>query len=210
MPNGSLPAGIIEALKARHAEAHRHYHTWAHIEALLLWLKKTAGHIDDLPAVELAIFFHDAVYDPRSKDNEAQSAALMLSELQGILPEATLEKARILILATAGHRLPDIADDLLQSDCAFFLDMDLSVLGTDAPVFDAYEAAIRHEYAFLPADAYRKGRSEILQGFLARDRLYFTRQFHDLLEEQARSNLQRSLARLKRDLPPPPQKASQP
>ena len=81
-------------------------------------------------------------------------------------------------------------------DCAFFLDMDLSILGAAPEVFTAYEAAIRKEYAFVPAADYRQGRSAILKSFLAREQLYFTAYFRDRLEPQARQNLQQSLARL--------------
>ncbi|WP_282608488.1 hypothetical protein [Pelagibius sp. Alg239-R121] len=198
MTNGLVPAEIIDDLKVRHAEVHRHYHTWAHIEALLKWLEEIVGQINDPHAVELAVLFHDAIYDPHSADNEVQSAALLMSELEDLVPDATLERANRLVLATAGHRLPSSSDDLLVSDCAFFLDMDLSVLGTSSAVFDVYEEAISMEYRFVPPDDYRKGRSAILQGFLDRDRLYFTSYFHDLLEQQARSNLRRSIERLKR------------
>ena len=198
MTDGLIPAGIIDRLKARHAEVHRHYHTWAHVDALLTWMEEITGQINDPHAVELAVLFHDAVYDPQSTDNEARSAELMMSELDGLVPQAALEKAKILILATVGHQLPRTADNLLVSDCAFFLDMDLSVLGTQTAVFDAYEQAIRKEYSFVPAEDYRKGRSAILRSFLERDQLYFTRYFHDRLEQQARSNLSRSIERLKR------------
>lgn len=203
---GLLPARMIEHLKSRHSEAHRHYHTWAHVEALLAWLEQVGrqemgeqeigGQIDDRPSMELAILFHDAVYDPYAKDNEEKSAALMMSELSGAVAQETLERARTLILATVEHRLPDAAETSLQGDCALFLDMDLSILGTEPAAFDAYEDAIRREYAFVPDDRYRAARGAILQAFLKRDRLYFTDYFHDRLEQQARSNLERSIGRL--------------
>lgn len=193
-----IPSDILEGLKARHAEPQRHYHTWAHIEALLAWFKETKAQLTEPQVVELAILYHDAVYDPRSKDNEAQSAALMLADLENLFPRSLVTKTETLILATAGHALPETADESLLSDCAFFLDMDLSILGAKDEVFDAYEEAIRKEYAFVPTEDYRKGRGAILQNFLDRQRLYFTAHFRDLLETRARQNLQRSLARLER------------
>lgn len=196
---GLLPAGMIERLKSRHSEAQRHYHTWAHIEALLAWLEQIRAKIDDPLSVELAILFHDAVYDPYAKDNEEKSAALMMSELSGMAAQETLERAKSLILATVQHRLPDTAESWLHSDCAFFLDMDLSILGAEPLAFDLYEEAIQREYAFVPANRYREARGAILQDFLKRDRLYFTDHFHDRLERQARSNLARSIGRLLRD-----------
>lgn len=186
----------MEGLKARHAEPQRVYHIWAHIEALLAWYGQIKGQLKDPRAVELAILYHDAVYDPRASDNEAQSAALLRRELETLVPRTLLEKTESLILATAGHDLPETSDRDFLSDCAFFLDMDLSILGTPPAVFEAYEDAIRREYAFVPPDDYRQGRGRILGKFLARERLYFTDHFHDQLEDRARENLAWSLERL--------------
>ncbi len=196
MTDARIPSEIPARLKARHAEAQRHYHSWAHIEALLTWLQEVSAQLHDPQAVELAILYHDAVYDPRSKENEARSAELMRSELEEHLPAKTVDRVETLILATAGHELPETSDAQLLSDCAFFLDIDLSILGTEPEVFEAYEEAIRKEYAFVPPADYCRGRSAILRNFLARDRLYFTAHFRDRLEAQARVNLRRSLTRL--------------
>lgn len=54
----------------------RHYHNLAHIEAMLALAGEYRKLLGDPEAVEAAIWFHDAVYDSRAKDNEAQSAAL--------------------------------------------------------------------------------------------------------------------------------------
>ncbi len=197
MSDGLVPVEIIDDLKHRHAEVHRHYHTWAHIEALMSWQEKLAGQLNDPTSVELAVLFHDAIYDPRATDNEARSAALMMSTLESFVPRTTLDRANTLILATAGHQLPNTADHMLKADCAFFLDMDLSILGTAPTLFDAYEEAIRNEYAFVPAEDYRKGRGALLRDFHARERLYFTDYFHDRLDQQARTNLTRSIEKLK-------------
>ena len=63
---------ILAGLKARHGEPQRHYHSWAHIEALMAWLAQVRAQLHDPQAVELAILYHDAVYEPRSKENEAR------------------------------------------------------------------------------------------------------------------------------------------
>lgn len=196
MTDPQIPDKILAALKARHDAPQRHYHSWTHIAALLDWLEKVRPKIADPLAVELAILYHDAVYEPRSKANEADSAVLMRAELSGVFPARTLDRVETLILATAGHLLPETSDRELLSDCAFFLDMDLSILGAPPAVFQAYEDAIRREYAFVPSEEYRKGRGRVLGDFLARERLYFTEDFHDRLETQARANLAWSLKRL--------------
>lgn len=186
----------MTALRGLYGQNHRHYHTWEHIEALLAWAREYRANLYDPDAVEIAALYHDAVYDPRSKTNEDASAAFMVSALEGDVNEAVLRPAATLILATDGHALPATGTSELLSDCAFFLDMDLSILGAPPDVFDRYEAAIAREYYFVPAADYRRGRSIILEDFLARERLYFTELFHTRLDDRARENLKRSLALL--------------
>lgn len=73
--------------------------------------------------------------------------------------------------------------------------MDLSILGTPPAILPRHEAAIRQEYAAAIADAaYRSGRADVLERFLARDHLYFSNHFRDRREAQARRNLAESLA----------------
>ncbi len=73
--NDGVSPEQLAALRALHAG--RPYHGWAHVEALLALLAEAAGALRDPGAVRLAILFHDAVYDPRRADNEAESSALL-------------------------------------------------------------------------------------------------------------------------------------
>lgn len=174
-----LPAGIIAELASRYSEPHRHYHTLAHVESMLSLLAQHAHLLADPGAVEAAIWFHDAVYDPRAKgnDNETASAALAVERLEGLAGWAAerVRWVRELVLATATHELPatmvvsepsgDEAPRPLPgraTDMALFLDMDLAILGAPEDEFDAYEAAVRREYAFVDDAAWRKGRRDVL------------------------------------------------
>lgn len=120
-----------------------------------------------------------------------------MEELGGHVSGDVLARAKTLVLATAGHRLPVAGDPDLLSDCAFFLDMDLSILGADTHTFDTYEKAIREEYRFVSFQAFRTGRATILEDFIGRERLYFTDAMHDRFDRLARQNLERSLKALK-------------
>ncbi|TIU73585.1 MAG: hypothetical protein E5W15_07330, partial [Mesorhizobium sp.] len=78
---------IDEALKSELAALYsaedRHYHGLPHIEAMLALADEYRGLLDDPQAVEAAIWFHDAIYDSRAKDNEAKSAQLAEKRLAG-------------------------------------------------------------------------------------------------------------------------------
>ena len=91
-----------------------------------------------------------------------------------------------LILATK-HNRP------VSGDAALLVDIDLAILGKPADEFDRYDAAIRQEYAWVSEEAYRAGRSKVLQSFLDRTTIYQTEFFRNLYEAQARTNLQRVL-----------------
>jgi len=154
------------------------------------------SQIHDKSRVLWALYWHDAIYDPMRGDNEAVSANLLREEGAGALPEITLEEAAVIIEATAKHQLPDKLSGEALKDAALFLDMDLSILGARAEVFDGYEKQIRQEYNFVPEETYRSARGAILQGFLARETLYFTQTCRALWEDVARANLARSIAAL--------------
>jgi predicted metal-dependent HD superfamily phosphohydrolase len=144
----------------------RHYHDLRHIRALLEMAQEHAREITDSEAVEAAIWFHDAVYDTRRGDNEAESAKLATQLLAGVVADERLEFIAAMIRASANHRVPESMDAAAASDCALFLDMDLAILGS-AGEFAAYERAVRLEYDWVPEKAWIADRSQMLRNFLA-------------------------------------------
>jgi predicted metal-dependent HD superfamily phosphohydrolase len=192
-----LPAAIEVELIARYREPHRAYHDAAHIAELLGWFDVVAeapGAGWRAPAeVFAAIYFHDAVYAPGARDNEARSAALAHAHAAALGVEAA--RVAALIELTARHGALTAAD-VTDADTAHFLDADMAIVGTEPAAFDRYDAAIRREYAQLPDDAYRAGRHRFLAGVLARPRIFFSALFHDRLDARARENLARAIARL--------------
>ena len=174
-------------LEVLYGAADRHYHTLDHVAACLTHL---AGTERDHAPLRLALFYHDAVYDTHRHDNEEASARLAERRLEQMGAEAhLLETVVTLILATT-HR-----DEPAGPDAALLCDIDLATLGSSEPGYRAYAEAIRREYAWVPDEDYRAGRSRVLNSFLARDRIYHTEPFHSL-EAPARSNLERELATL--------------
>lgn len=192
---GNVLPALLEELKRRHSEAARQYHDWSHIEALARHLQSIRDRVHDSDAVLYAILFHDAVYDPRAKDNERQSAALLRDAIVQI-SQRSRGAAVKMIEATEGHYLPEQLRNEAREDCAHFLDMDLAILGASDRRFDIYEEQIRREYAHVPENAFREGRAKVLRHFAERERLYFSDWGYGRFEEKARANIARSLTAL--------------
>jgi predicted metal-dependent HD superfamily phosphohydrolase len=196
-PIASPIAGKLrDELVRAYAAPERHYHNLAHIEAMLELMRTHKVALSDPAAVEAAIWFHDAVYDTRRHDNEERSAQLAADRLTGLVSPDWIALIADMIRATAGHHVPDGLNDAQQRDCALFLDMDLSILGSTPDVFAAYEEAVRREYAWVPDALWREGRKKVLQGFVDRPAIYMSPQFLASHEAAARANLTRSLERL--------------
>lgn len=181
-----------EALVAAYSEPGRHYHTLEHISACL-------GHLDDCieklaspREVEIALWFHDAIYKPFRSDNEQQSAEWASSFLGecGAAPEE-IERVYDLIMATA-HDAPTQTKDE-----AILIDIDLSILGAEPSVYDIFERGVRKEYRLVPSIVFRKKRAEILQGFLDRPSIYTSGIFTEDVERRARQNLANAILELK-------------
>ncbi len=180
------------ALVERYAEPHRRYHTVAHLEAVVGALFLDLAR--DPPHVELAAFFHDAVYDPRAPAgaNERASAALAAAVLPPLgVPPASVDEVGRLVLTTADHRVATG-----DADGAVLNDADLSVLGAPASGYAAYVAAVRSEYGWLDEAAWRAGRAQVVGGLLDRPRLFMTARGFARWEEAARANLRAERAAL--------------
>jgi len=189
LPNIAPDAGMLIACY-RHPS--RHYHNVTHIvQCLEVLAAYEGGGGGTVPAdVRLAVFYHNAVYDSMRKDNEEASARVAKEAISPWLPEARVRKIEQLIQVTSHLIVPILPEEQL------IVDADLSILGMPSNMFDAYEVAIRREYAWVAEDKYRLGRAAILRNFLNRAAIYSTQWFHGQYEAAARVNLERSLARL--------------
>lgn len=189
---------VFEQLVRCYASPGRHYHTLVHVERCLQDLDE-ARHLTGRPdLVEAALWFHDCVYDPRRSDNEERSAAVASDALARLgVPPADRAAVTHLILATRHTRPADAeaAGDLACGE-RLIADVDLAILGAPAAQYDAYERAIRREYAYVPDEAFRAGRAALLRGFLTRPMIFATAHHRQRYEQRARRNLAQSLVRL--------------
>jgi predicted metal-dependent HD superfamily phosphohydrolase len=183
---------VYRDLHAHYSEPHRHYHTLNHIADLLAGFDPAKALAQRPAAVELAIWFHDVIYDTHAADNEEKSAELARQRIleTGGKPELA-DAVTALIMTTKTH------DPALRPDAPLLVDLDLGIFGQSAERFDEYESQIRREYRWVPALIFDPKRAEILERFLARPRIYVTDHFSAKYEQPARINLQRSIRRLR-------------
>lgn len=164
----------LDAVLRMWSQPQRAYHGAEHLDRMLGATKWLADELDVRdPAVtvslELAVWYHDAVYDARSTDNEARSAELARQSLGGLLPDRTVAQVARLVLLTAGHSVSE--DDL---EGCLVVDADLSILGAEPAVYDNYRRGVRAEYAHLDEATFIAGRSAFLRGMLERSRVFNT------------------------------------
>jgi predicted metal-dependent HD superfamily phosphohydrolase len=184
-------APVAADLLRRWAGPGRAYHGLDHLRDCLARLDDAPDDGADRDLVEAALWFHDAVYDPRAGDNEARSAELARATLAALgVPDQQATAVADLVLATR-HREPPRG-----AEARLLCDVDLAILGAPAEDFDHYDRAIRLEYAWVPEMVYRPERAAVLRALLARRPLYVTAHFRDRYEQSARGNLHRALARL--------------
>ena len=191
-------AALRDRLRQRWSEPQRAYHTMDHLGEVLRVIDEleVAGEpVTDPRVLRLAAWYHDAVYDPRAADNEEASAALARAELPSIgLAPARVERVAALVLVTRDH------DPGADPDAKVLCDADLAVLARSPDGYADYAGAVRREYAFVPDDAWRRGRAALLASLLARDALYTTPTQRSRAEDRARRNLQTELATLREEL----------
>ena len=178
----------FQCVVSRYSERHRHYHTLEHVNACLHWLDEVRDRVPDPFAVELALWFHDVVYNARKKDSERISAEYAVSTLSLLKLDKTVRnEVKSLILITQHPSVPATENQ------RWMVDIDLTILGAESTHYDRYAAQVRQEYGHVPDELYRMGRKALRQAFLQAPTLYFTEFFQQALESQARLNLQREI-----------------
>ena len=177
---------VFQHLVAKYSEPHRAYHNLDHIERMLR-LFTEYGIPDD--EVELAIWFHDVIYDPNGKHNERKSADYFLAHLGGYLWDDFSREVERLIVATNPmmKRRGSNRENLI-------IDIDLSILGASPAEYLDYTEGVRKEYSSVPDSKFCEGRDKILRSILS-EKIFVTQHFSDL-EPQARENIQEELKKL--------------
>lgn len=202
-PHGEMMPAGLSLLDAYNAPA-RPYHNITHLRDVLDkldWAKFAVAEEPEVQAmddaqrarmfahIELALFYHDVIYDAKAKDNEARSSALFRehSALFGMAPDDAQTVSRLIDI-TAKHTQAFTIDEKILTDC------DLAILGAPRAEFDAYDRNIRREYAHVPAALYKIARAQVLAHFRDAPQLYKTAAFRRKFDAAARANLARATA----------------
>lgn len=183
----SEPQKIFNKLIAAYSEKQRAYHTLQHLYECLVLVDSIRADLNDAYAVALALWFHDAVYDPQAKENELKSAELFEQYLSQDLSADDVQKIMRWILATQMHKATD------ELDLQFLLDIDLAILAASPERFTEYEQQIQQEYAWVDPDVYLIKRKEVLAHFYQTEPLYQTEYFQQNFEQKAKGNLREIL-----------------
>jgi predicted metal-dependent HD superfamily phosphohydrolase len=173
-----------ENLIMRYNEPHRRYHTTRHLLNVLTMIDQLADD-HDLFLVQLAAWYHDAVYAiPEGQvSNEEASARLALRQLSRVgLEQEDLNQIARLVRLTETH-LPGPRDPEGELLC----DADLAILASNPGDYADYVAAVRAEYADVPEDEFLAGRLSVLIPFV--DREIFRTAKGRQLTDAARANL---------------------
>jgi predicted metal-dependent HD superfamily phosphohydrolase len=182
---------LFQELVDRYSEPHRKYHTMQHLHECFEKLQELRPLAREPQEIELALWFHDAIYDVKRHDNEEKSAQWAQSSIIATgLPAPVGDRVYKLVMVTRHNAVPEAMDEQI------LVDVDLSILGASPDRFEEYERQVREEYSWVPGPLFRRERRKILEEFLERPSLFQTAQFVAAYEARARGNLKRSLEKL--------------
>jgi predicted metal-dependent HD superfamily phosphohydrolase len=169
----------------------RGYHDLRHLAEVLDRLDELSSNgvrFEPL-AVQLAAWFHDAVYDgrPGAEERSASWAREALSDVE----ESVGAEVQRLVLLTADHQVR-------QGDRngAALCDADLAILAAPHVRYSAYADDVRREYAHLTDTEFVRGRAAVLRGLAGRGRLFATPYGREHWQPAARANIARELGEL--------------
>lgn len=184
-------AAVFEKLQAHYREPQRHYHTPEHIRHCLVQFDLACTHMCEPDAVELALWFHDVIYDTRGTDNEIRSATWFASVTDNVLPDKVRRRVHELIMVTVHPSQP------AELDQQFVVDIDLSSFALPWNRFKRDSQAVRREMGHLSDRDFFSGQIRFLRTLLSRPAFFITPFFHQRSEAAARENVTRYLRELR-------------
>lgn len=188
---GELADKNFKRLLRKYGEFHRRYHTSEHLAEVFVHFEKNRAAFRDPQAVALALFFHDAIYEIRGRDNEERSARFAREVLTEMGAEADLANRVAELVAMTKNHTASASD----TDAALMMDIDMAILGASRERYKKYAADVEAEYTSrLTQQEYRAGRQHFLGTCTgaekgAKKRFFITDAFEAQFGDQSRRNL---------------------
>ena len=180
---GAAWDAIVEA----YSNPIRAYHNLDHVRNCL---DRTKWMGVSYPEIQLALWFHDAVYVAGRDDNELESAKLMEDWAIALgFPIEYTDEAWRLIMVTARHHEAHTRFEKIVAD------IDLWGLASAPEDYLATCRMIRDEFSQFSDPEFYEGRAKWLRAMLDQSRIYKTYWAdQEGLEERARDNMETELA----------------
>ena len=192
----SLTDRFFEEIEKKYTARSRYYHNLQHIAALLQLCEQYTDRLTDKYVVELAVFYHDIIYNVLRKDNEPRSALLAIKRLYAVgVPEDKITQVKLFIEATQTHSITGTVVNT--HDLQLFLDFDMSILGAGWNDYLEYTKQVRREYRVYPDKLYIPGRTKFLEHCLQTQHIFQTPEFRETYEAAARANMLNELELMK-------------
>lgn len=184
--NSYFANSLWEEIETRYSEPHRTYHNLNHLYQMLGEYDLVSTELKDPEITLFALYYHDLIYDVTSKTNEDESANIAKERLSVLkIENERIKTCMEHILATKSHRL----GDRCHPDTSYFLDIDISILGSEETKYYEYANNIRKEYSIFSDADYQTGRVQVLHHFIENIRLFHTDIFFDRYEMRSRHNV---------------------
>lgn len=187
-------AKVTDALMAQYSDPSRHYHGISHVDFCLSQLEPARPLFGNVVAGELALWFHDVIYDPTRGDNEARSAEFFSTWARDALPGPLVDQVNKLILMTDYPSAPK------DNDARLLVDIDMSSFGRPWPEYLRDSLDVRREAVHLSDDEFYARQLRFLESQLRREAFCYTRFFQARHGQRAMDNM-RKLVRLLRARP---------
>lgn len=181
---------IIDELEAGYGEPHRRYHTAWHIAYCLAQFDLASGQMAEPDTVELALWFHDLIYDPFASDNELQSAERFKHHAGGRMDPQLVDRVYGSIMATVHTHAPSALEQ------QYTVDIDLSSFGLPPDEFVKDSVNVRNEFPHLTEAEFAERNCRFLQSLMDRPHVYFTEFYRNRHEQAARRNLSERIKKL--------------
>lgn len=135
----------------------RPWHNEKHVLGMLDALNDYQLNDQEKEDLQIAILFHDIVYDPKQNDNEEASIQLLYNNLKKSFSQSRLDRIAKLIISTKEHNPKTRNEEII-------VDLDMLILKTKNinDLID-YERGIFLEYQWVDIKTYIQKRCEFLE-----------------------------------------------